>query len=316
MAPRARLGDNAQQAPITVKYPVLFQNHSPRYLPHLKHPETLQMGLSPLAAKNWIETDTDLAHYHRHKIRQRQVEGDKVYRADAASIPAQLELAQLLLLHLGNDQKDLYQVEGELLRSRPGDFLAPLTSEEPLWNCSLWVADDLVIMEKRDNQYCLSAASLCCPSHWRLEEKFGRPMREIHDPIPGFHRALTPRIDRFFEHIKPRLPVVRYNWSLQAHDQLNQRPDREPDAAIAPETPLFYRSERQSLSRLPETGAIAFTIRVYLHRLDTLTGTDNALAALFAAIDTTPEPLARYKGFDTLAPALNRYRDALPGLQA
>ena len=156
--------------------------------------------------------------------------------------------------------------------------------------------------------YRLSAASLCCPSHWRLEEKFDRPMREIHDPIPDFHRELTPRIDRFFDHLKPEHPVQRFNWSVQEYDNLSQRPEHE--MPIGPTTELFYRTERQTLLRLPQSDAIAFTIRVYLHPLDSLRATPGALPALFSAIDATPAALARYKGFDQLAPALARYREA------
>ncbi|MCP5165310.1 MAG: DUF3445 domain-containing protein, partial [Pseudomonadales bacterium] len=178
-----------------------------------------------------------------------------------------------------------------------------------LWNCSLWVADDLVIMEKLHGEYCLTAASLCSPSHWRLADKFECPMREIHDPIPGFHQVLTPRIDRFFEHLKPQHPVTRSNWALQDNALLN--PPVDSHEAVDATTALYYRSERQSLVRLPRSGAIAFTIRVYLHPLASLQAIPGALPALFAAIDLMPPALARYKGVDRLAPALAVWRERL-----
>ena len=285
---------------------MLHDNSRPPYLPHLATPEILHMGLSPLQARPWIETDTDLGHYHRHKHRQRERYGERVYRADPGSTAAQRELAHRLLAHLTEEQGQLYRLEEGTLVCEHGGFSVPLEDDEPLWGCSLWVADDLVIMEKSGSEYCLTAASLCSPSHWQLEEKFGRPMREIHDPIPGFHQKLTPRIDRFFDHLRPEHPVVRYNWSLQAGGLLSQR--LEETAECTPDAALFYRSERQSLLRLPQSGAIAFTIRVYLHPLETLAEVPGALSAMFAAIDATPHALARYKGFDRLAAALSRYR--------
>ena len=266
------------------------------------------MGLSPLGGALWIETDNDLARYRQHKLSQRDLYQERVYRATPSSMAAQRELAQLLLTHLCSQQSELYQLEDDQLRCLPGEFLAPLDSAEPLWNCSLWLADDLVLMEKINGEYRLTAASLCCPSHWRLEEKFDRPMREIHDPIPDFHRELTPRIDRFFDHLKPEHPVQRFNWSVQEYDNLSQHPEHE--MPIGPTTELFYRTERQTLLRLPQSDAIAFTIRVYLHPLDSLRATPGALPALFRAIDATPAALAHYKGFDQLAPALARYRQA------
>jgi len=102
--------------------------------------------------------------------------------------------------------------------------------------------------------------------------------------------------------------VVRHNWSLQSGAGLCQRPDEwnsDEDCAA-----LYYRSERQILRRLPQTAAVLFTIRVYLHPLDTLREKPGALDALFDAIDATPAALAAYKGFDTLAPQLTSYRKA------
>lgn len=288
---------------------MLYDNHAPRYLPHLQHPEVLQMGLAPLGNGLWIETDTQLGDYHQHKLEQRSLLGERVFRGTKDSLAAQRELAKHLMDHLTRDQDKLYRVEGEQLRCLAGDYLTPLNDTlEPLWNCSLWVADDLVIMEQSNGEYRLTAASLCSPSHWRLEDKFDRPLREIHDEIPNFHETLTPRIDRFFEHLKPEHPVVRFNWALQADDQLN--PGELEIPPVTHDTKLFYRSERQSLVRLPGTGAIAFTIRVYLHPLELLANKPGALPALLEAIDQTSPALAHYKGFDRLAPALDSLRSS------
>ena len=41
--------------------PVLHDNRSPRYLPHIEHPRVLYMGLSPLGDKSWIDI---VVHQH------------------------------------------------------------------------------------------------------------------------------------------------------------------------------------------------------------------------------------------------------------
>ena len=285
---------------------MLADNQSPRYLPHLSRPDILAMGLDPAAEATWIDTDQDWLRYHRHKLAQRDLLGSRVYRAAPESLDAQRELAGLLLAHLGGEQGTHYRLENDALVFLAEQRRLPLDSPEPLWNCSLWIADDLVIMQPRDGSYHLTAASLCSASGWCLEDKFGRAMAEIHAPIPGFTRQLTPAVERFLAHLKPEHPVVRYNWSLQANDGLNRRPGHMTQ--VGAETPVYYRTERQSLRRLPDTGAIAFTIRVYLHPLDSLRSSPGALQALFAAIAATPPALAAYKGFDRLAPALEKYR--------
>ena len=291
---------------------MLYNNDLPRYLPHVKHPEVLLMGLSPLRGGNWIETDNHLGRYQRHKRLYREQYGERAYRCSASSIGAQQELKELLRHHLIAEQPDLYHWKGQSMQCPAGELPLVANSEEPLWDCSMWVADDLVLMEEIDGEYCLTAASLCCPSHWKLEEKFGRSMREIHDPIPGFHEALTPSVDRFFSHLRAEHPVVRFNWSIQGHDSLSQRPEQE--VPIDADSLLYYRTERQWLVRLPESGAIAFTIRVYLHPLETLAEFPGALGALFQAIDATPPLLSEYKGFADLSPALVRYAELTPGL--
>ncbi|MGB1139622.1 MAG: heme-dependent oxidative N-demethylase family protein, partial [Halioglobus sp.] len=248
--------------------------------------------------------------YHHHKIDQRQRYDQRVYRADARSMPAQRELAALLQDHLVNEQGDIYEQQDDTLLFKPHGMRLPVAGDEPLWHCSLWIADDLVIMEQRDDQYQLTAASLCSPSEWRLEDKFGLSIARIHDPIPGFADTLAPPVERFFHHLKVEHPVVRYNWSLQSGDGLKRRPEDNENVSIA--APVYYRCERQSLRRLPVTGAIAFTIRVYLHPLTSLP--HPALTALLRSIAETPAALAAYKGFDKLAPALSRYAALAPAV--
>jgi hypothetical protein len=286
---------------------MIYNNTNPRYLPHIEHPHVLHMGLSPMQEDAWIETDDALPLYIQHKRNARELYGGRVYRAECASVPAQLELREKLRAHLLHGADSVYFIRDNTLCCSLVDGSGSEVDTETLWSTSLWVADDLVLMEERNGEYCMTAASLCSPSHWLLEEKFGRPMREIHDAIPEFHRELSPSIDRVFAHLKPSRPVVRFNWSLQAGYELAQFPNCEPE--ISQETELYYRCERQSLVRLPATRAIAFTIRVYLHPLARLTRTIGAMSALFSAIENTPDTLARYKGFDSLAIPLAKYRN-------
>lgn len=283
----------------------LPDNSRPRYLPHMQDPAILRMGLAPLGRDPWIETDADLPRYHAHKLAVRRDLGARCYRTLPASQDAQRELATLLRGHLLDTQGDHYRADGDGLRFTPAALDLPPPGDEPLWPASLWIADDLVVLQEVAGSYRVTAASLCSPSDWRLEEKFDRPLREVHAPIPGFDERLSPRVDRFFSHLAVEHPVVRHNWSLQAGAALCRRPGESP---AQDEGALYYRTERQSLRRLPRTGAVVFTIRVYLHPLDCLRDIPGALPALFEAIDATPQALARYKRFDALGDALAAYR--------
>ena len=60
----------------------------------------------------------------------------------------------------------------------------------------------------------LTAASLCFPARWRLSDKLGRPMADIHRLVPGFNAKLARPVDRFFDRVEPDQPYLRANWSV------------------------------------------------------------------------------------------------------
>lgn len=287
---------------------MIHDDSVPRHIPHLASPEVLAMGLRPLDPCDWIETDTSLSRLHHHTLAMRQQHGDAVYAALPSSLEAQRELLSLLCGHLLKDHAGAYRRDGTGIASAAGGFHVALTDgdPEPLWQASSLVADDLIIMQPSARGYLLAAASLASPSHWRLQDKLGRPMDAIHDPIPGIHRQLTPRIDRFFAHVSPERPVSRFNWALQTDPGLFH--PAAPGAVADTDAALYYRVERQTLRRLPCSGAVAFTIRVFLHPLDALSAVPGAIDSLVRAVDAMPPALARYKGFPSLRDALEQYR--------
>ena len=130
-------------------------------------------------------------------------------------------------------------------------------------------------------------------------------MEEVHSPIPGLNNEIGEQIDRFFFRLPSDRFVERFNWSIMPHPNYLSRENWEI-AAEANE--LWYRAERQSLRRLPKTGAIAFTIRVHVCPLASLATVDGALESLWQAIADAPEDLQGYKGFDVLEPVIARWR--------
>ena len=69
----------------------------------------------------------------------------------------------------------------------------------------------------------------------------------------------------------------------------------------------FFRTERQTLARLPQTGAVLFTVRTYRTPLDTL-ACDPAWARRFLeVIDEASPALLVYKGVTPVEEALRAY---------
>ena len=61
--------------------------------------------------------------------------------------------------------------------------------EDPMALCARLVQDDLAIMmEGADGQYYLLAGAILLPGFWRLQDKFGMGLSEIHTSgdVPGY----------------------------------------------------------------------------------------------------------------------------------
>ncbi|MCP4879454.1 MAG: DUF3445 domain-containing protein [Gammaproteobacteria bacterium] len=281
----------------------------PASLPHMRDNSVMQMGMQVVSDSQWLQPCIDLEPYYQHKQQIHQAYGQQVFDGLPESQAAQRELVDLLKQHLLQDHGQVYAQMGDQLTHLPSGILLDIPAaggNHSLWPASLWVADDLLLMQARHGQYCLTAASLCSPSSWRLQDKLGKPMARIHDPVPGIHQQLTPKIDQFLSNMADGQVVQRYNWSLQEAQQLAQFP-HSISAPLAADTPLFYRMERQSLRRLPGTQAIVFGIRVYLFDMTSLAQIHGALPSLQAAIDGLPPALRGYKNIDYYQPALDKY---------
>ncbi|KAG9030574.1 hypothetical protein FRB95_003835 [Tulasnella sp. JGI-2019a] len=74
---------------------------------------------------------------------------------------------------------------------------------------------------------------------------------------------------------------------------------------------LFFRAERQSLRRLPRTGAILFTIRAYLDPVTQLANEPGVPGRMASAIRSWPDDVAQYKGQHQYKDVLLEYLDGM-----
>ncbi|KAB5511515.1 hypothetical protein GE09DRAFT_1180100 [Coniochaeta sp. 2T2.1] len=150
--------------------------------------------------------------------------------------------------------------------------------EDPIAICGRLVQDDLALMmERPDGQYYLLSGAIILPGFWRLEDKFGMPLSEIHTSgrVPQFKEKLERGMLSFFTRLKCETMYSRNNYFIQVDDSLawSWSIGSEDDPNISFQTAEkhraiehhWFRSERQTLRRLPKTGAVVFTIRTYFH---------------------------------------------------
>jgi hypothetical protein len=177
------------------------------------------------------------------------------------------------------------------------------------------VQEDLLLLDASTAGYPLMAGQLCFANRWSLEEKMGSSFLDIHGPVPGFGEQIGRLSQLLMERLKPSRPVWRYNWSLTVSGELDlstrvydavQARMAGVTAANCGET-CFFRTERQTLARLPQTGAVLFTVHTYRTLLGNL-ARDAAWAQRFLEVlDQASPALLAYKGVTPVEGPLRDY---------
>jgi alpha-1,2-mannosyltransferase len=108
--------------------------------------------------------------------------------------------------------------------------------------------------------------------------------------------------------------VLRNNYFLQVDDDLawshSIGDEDSPDVAWSTAQKNkaiehhYFRSERQSLRRLPRSGGVVFTIRTYFHPITEIAEEPYVPGRLASAVRSWGDDVSRYKGKE-------RYQDVL-----
>jgi dimethylamine monooxygenase subunit A len=264
-------------------------------------PRPFAIGIKPLDFSEWIDADGHLGSYLAEKARLWESHRNEVFAAEADTLPPQSELLALLAEYLPSRFPDHYQRDGDTIRVA-GRRIALDGPEPPLAIAASLVQEDLVLMRRGAEHWRLGAASLCFPSAWLLAEKFGKPMHQVHAPVPGFAEGTrnAAMIERMFDNLRTEAGMIRWNWSIFGDDRLFH-PDSHATGPRFGEgaSSAFFRLERQTFRKLPVSGAIVFSVRIYIDPLDAIArlpegpGLAATLSEQLAAL--TPEQ-ADYKG--------------------
>jgi hypothetical protein len=236
---------------------------------------------------DWLEVDgADVAAQLAHKRLLFRTRRPEVLVELDGSRDACIELRDLVLEHL----------ERWAPRLLPGP--RPVEAH-PLEEAGLLVPEDFCVHlpDPVTGMPVLVAGCVCFPNRWRLPDKIGRPVTEIHQPVPAYDAQLAGPVDRLMAKLQAGRVLARSNWGL-ADGSVLFAPDPRPAWSQAPRqvgARLWLRIERQTLRRLPRTGAVVFTIRTVQAPLETFRGDAEATALLTAALQELPDAVADYK---------------------
>jgi hypothetical protein len=238
------------------------------HAPYASGKQPFSIGLAPLDLANWIEVDELLVEQLALKQSILTCELPSAFAALDESVGGQLEVLELLAAHLPARFPGTYVRESAAMRIIPASRRVALAGEAPLLIASRLVQEDLLLMQRGATGWRLVAGSLCFPSSWLLSEKIGRVLEDIHAPVPGLAGRMSALIARIFDNLSPEKPVERFNWSIYPDARLRHvRSGEEPNKRFPGDVDVsdcaHIRVERQTLRRLPRTGDILFTVRIF-----------------------------------------------------
>ena len=303
--PRLRKGDK----------PCLPRQHI--YLPFESGTYRMAMALTTVPESAWFEFDERYADEMAEKqvlLRERHQD---VFAALPESDAARLETLHEIIANLTAYAPHWFARNGETvvnaLTGETWDLAAP--SCDPLELAGRLVQEDLCIIQHGESGPIFTAATLCFPSRWRLHEKIGKPLAAVHGPVPHYAEKLAAPVDRFMARVKPGHIASRLNWSVldsPAMFQPGGKWRQQTDSAITSDNAgerLYLRVERQTLRRLPQSGAILFGIRVHSYQMARAITARADAVRLAEAVCALPDATVHYKSLKVYGAALLGWLD-------
>lgn len=284
------------------------------------------MGIRSIPPQEWIELDNHFPKYHADKAARIAERGEKCVTTHPDAYPAALELLQELTDYLPARYPSMYKRTAvgldNIWSGESFNIVERPLKEDPMAICARLVQDDLAIMiEQPDGQYRLMGGAILLAGFWRLSDKYGMTLSDIHTSgdVPHFKEKLEGSMMKFFQRLKPETFYSRNNYFLQVDDQLpwSHSIGNEDDPVVSWGTAEkdkaienhFFRSERQTLRRLPKSRAIVFTVRTYFHPVTEIADEDYVPGRLASAIRSWDDWVANYKGREKYEGVLLEYLD-------
>ncbi|KAL2823347.1 hypothetical protein BDW59DRAFT_173508 [Aspergillus cavernicola] len=286
----------------------------------------ITMGLRSMKWDEWIELDNHYLRYHADKARRLQERGDKCCKTAPEAWDAAIELLEELTSYLPQRYPTMFQKTPtgltNLITNETFNITQRPLPEDPMAICARLIQDDLALMiEKPDGEYYLLAGAILLAGFWRLSDKYGMRLSDIHTSgdVPQYTEKLEKGMMNFFRRLKPEDAVLRNNYFIQVDDNLawSESIGSEDSPTVSWNTAAknkaikhhYFRSERQSLRRLPKSGAVVFTIRTYFEPITAVVEEAYVPGRLASAIRSWGDDVSRYKGREMYGDVLLEYLD-------
>lgn len=220
-----------------------------------------------------LEIRTQLIKHERHEV----------LACNPKAYPAVLELYTWLTnTYLPSRFPTIFTAKDQSLHNTVTGTQLPLdlsNAEEALQLMGENIDDEFLFLLPSDRhederKYRLEAFINCFPSGFNTRSKLDLLLADIHTPVPGYQQKLEKSMDRFFASLPVGKIVKRANWSISTNGKLfclagnhmsadelaaKERHGQVEDVDLGK---TVLRCERQTLHRLPKSGALVFAFKV------------------------------------------------------
>ena len=241
-------------------FSLIFQKSIPYDTTYPKLP-----GTRPISPDEWIICDDAFSQQMALRDELIKTRRDKVLAISDQAYEAAVELSKMAL-EFSIKSLGYQKSNDEVIR--PDEVSLKIDLSDPMEFLGRLVQNDFCILQKVGEEHVLTAASLCFPASWSLEEKFLKPLIDIHTPVKEYNEEIAKRVQRLFDGLQVSRPVWRFNALYYEDPHLFQpRSINQPREKPAPNQVNYFRSERQTLIKLPETRAIVFGIHTFVIKM-------------------------------------------------
>jgi len=299
----------------------------PLYRPYRWASADFQLGLRPIRPESWILIGAEHAEIMPQKHDRLNRFRPDYYRTLPESLPAQRELRNRVTTHLLSDHPRSFERTGSVVRSVITGQTLDLddNSIEPLLQLSYLIEEDFMLLDESGGIPRITAAANAYSSSGRLVASVGHDMEWTHEPVPQLTQKLGAKINRVIRSVHSATPCERFNWQLtpmasvffphsnphaaNAAAMHHAAAELRRDPARAGEL-LWIRVERQTLSRLPDSKAVAFSLHTYSDPLSSIRSDPESLRAILALLGDYSEERWKYSEMDIVREPLMLWLEA------
>lgn len=299
--------------------PAKFRPFKPQY--------AMTMALEKADFQEWLllENTYDRMTTHRSEIAKNHSQDVNLVVDDPRTTAAVYELYDTVVGYMFTKWPQYFSRDGKNVKNLIKNTTFPANAERSkqspkrlLEYLAENVEEDFIVLEYDENEeeYIAKAATFIAPSGFVPAEKVGIKLSDIHGPVPKYDEKLKLSMNRFFRRIETGQLVKRFNWTIQNSDKIYLPKGSHAGAAEKVERlhakdldfdhTVHFRVERQTLSRLPKSRFLVFTIRTYLTPLSQLKK-EGLGERLVEAIHGLPSYIKQYKRADAWGPAVEEY---------